>query len=107
MPPELTVTVARTGGFAGLKREWSVSSALDDADELERLVEACPWHDPPRPDPQARDRFVYLITVRAPRSHRSATVPESSMTGPWRSLMLRVTDPPRPRGSALDPTPDR
>lgn len=106
MPATLTITVARTGGFAGLKREWSVSSALDDEDELMRLVEACPWHEPPRPDPEARDRFVYLITVRAPRSRRSATVPESSMTGPWKTLVLRVTDPPKPPEKTTITPPD-
>ena len=89
MSAELTITVARTGGFAGLKREWSVSSALEDAADLIALVDACPWRSI-RSDAVSRDRFVYLITVRAPRRRRSARLPEASLTGPWKTLVKRV-----------------
>ena len=89
MVAELTITVARSGGFAGLTREWSVSSAIDDAGELLALVDACPWRSI-HPDRVSRDRFVYLITVRAPRRRRTASLPEASLTGPWKSLVQRV-----------------
>jgi hypothetical protein len=89
MPAELTITVARSGGFAGLTRTWSLSAALDESEELLDLVKACPWRSA-RSDTVSRDRFVYLITVRAPRTRRTATVPESSLTGPWKSLVERV-----------------
>jgi hypothetical protein len=89
MPAELTITVARSGGFAGLTRTWSLSAALDESEELLDLVKACPWRSV-RPDTVSRDRFVYLITVRVPRTRRTATVPESSLTGPWKSLVERV-----------------
>jgi hypothetical protein len=89
MSAELTITVARTGGFAGLKREWSVSAALADAADLIALVDACPWRSI-HSDAVSRDRFVYLITVRAPHKRRSAKLPEASLTGPWKTLVTRV-----------------
>ncbi|MBC7590913.1 MAG: hypothetical protein H7226_07710 [Salinibacterium sp.] len=93
----MTITVARSGGFAGLTREWSVSSAMDDADELLALVDACPWRSIPA-DRASRDRFVYLITVRAPRRRRTVRLPEASLTGPWKSLVQRVQQERQPKG---------
>lgn len=89
MNAELTITVARTGGFAGLKCEWSLSAALEEATDLIALVDACPWRSI-HSDAVSRDRFVYFITVRAPRRHRSARLPEASLTGPWKTLVKRV-----------------
>lgn len=84
--PDLTITVKRTGGFAGLTREWS---AVGPRDEWLPLVEACPWRSVPR-DTQSRDRFVYVISVRTARTRKKAEVPESALTGPWRDLVERV-----------------
>jgi hypothetical protein len=105
MAAMLTVTVSRSGGFAGLTRTWSLSAALDDPGDLLDLVDACPWQSI-HSDAVARDRFVYLIVVRAPRKRRSATVPESLLTGPWKSLVDRVRDDhaaPAPTGIAPRP----
>ncbi|MDJ0334964.1 hypothetical protein QMG83_06980 [Salinibacterium sp. G-O1] len=106
MPAVLTITVARSGGFAGITRRWSVSAALDEADELIELVDACPW---PRvaKDEVSRDRFVYVITVRAPRKRRSATVPESALTGPWKTLVNRVQEEPAEPAAPPTPPPSR
>ena len=81
---QLSVTVVRTGGIAGGRREWAASGPRE---EWLPLVEACPWHSAPA-DPASRDRFVYRITVSAPR--RRATVPEGALTGPWKTLVDRV-----------------
>lgn len=89
MPAELTITVARSGGFAGRTRTWSLSAVLDDSQELLELVDACPWRGV-HSDEVSRDRFVYLITVRAPPKRRTARVPEASLAGPWKSLVERV-----------------
>lgn len=89
MPADLTITVTRSGGFAGITREWSVSSTIDDATELYALVDACPWYSI-KIDTASRDRFVYVITVHEPRKRRAATIPESSLTGPWKSLVQRI-----------------
>lgn len=95
--PELVIRVERTGGFAGLRREWSVH--VSDEREVERwrpVVDACPWDDD-GPEPVHPDRFVYEIRVRESRvsvSHRerSAVLPEQRMTGPWRTLVDRVRE---------------
>jgi hypothetical protein len=89
MPADVTITVVRSGGFAGLTRTWSLAVAIDDAHDILDLVDACPWRSIHK-DMAARDRFSYAITVRAPRRRRSAAVPESSLTGPWKSLVERV-----------------
>ena len=82
--PEVVVRVVRTGGIAGGRREWAASGPRD---EWLPLVEACPWRAVAT-DPASRDRFVYSITVSAPR--RRATVPEGALTGPWKALVDRV-----------------
>ena len=81
---ELNVTVVRTGGIAGGRREWAASGPRE---EWLPLVEACPWRSVPS-DPASRDRFVYRITVSAPP--RRATVPEGALIGPWKALVDRV-----------------
>lgn len=86
----LMVRVIRTGGFAGLRREWIAESdqpAPDD--QLFVLVEACPWHEPPRTDPLSRDRFVWRIEVRGDL-RRTATLPDAALEGPWRELVQQV-----------------
>ena len=85
----LTITVVRTSGFAGLKREWSVTAPPADRSEWLPLVEACPWKNVPT-DTASRDRFVWVINVTATRIRRRASVPDSSLTGPWRELVDRV-----------------
>lgn len=85
----VSVTVARSGGFAGLTREWSATATGDDRDEWMPLIDACPWHAPSTPS-TARDQFVWTIAVRAPRRRRTAVVPEHDLVGPWRSLVERV-----------------
>ena len=86
-PDTLTILVVRSGGFAGLSREWRVRSVDHPEVDWARLVEACPWRSVAA-DPASRDRFVYRITVSAPR--RRATVPEGALTGPWKALVDRV-----------------
>jgi hypothetical protein len=79
------ISVVRSGGFAGLRREWTVEiSAPDEAEWWRPLIEACPWDhtpDPPRPD-----AFVYVVSVP---QHR-ATVPERELNGPWQQLVDEV-----------------
>ena len=82
---QLSVTVVRTGGIVGGRREWAASGPRE---EWLPLVEACPWRSIPA-DLASRDRFVYVITVRG-RRRRKAQVPEVALTGPWRELVERV-----------------
>jgi hypothetical protein len=85
----VSVTVARSGGFAGLTRTWSATATGDDRDEWMPLIDACPWRAPSTPSP-ARDQFVWTIAVRAPRRRRTAVVPEHDLVAPWRALIDRV-----------------
>ncbi|WP_375141102.1 MULTISPECIES: protealysin inhibitor emfourin [Arthrobacter] len=88
-PSRLKITVERSGGFAGIKRVWTAEAAsADEEQRWQPVVEACPWDTVPRPDRGfpgggGPDRFTY--NIRAGR-HR-ATVPEHSLTGPWRTLV--------------------
>jgi hypothetical protein len=39
----VTIVVVRTGGFAGLHRQWQVEAADGDVERWLVLVDACPW----------------------------------------------------------------
>lgn len=74
----------RTGGFAGLTREWTVHIEADEASWRE-LIEALPWDSVPD-DPESVDRFTYHVACDG----REARLPEAALTGPWRELVRRV-----------------
>jgi hypothetical protein len=84
-----TILVVRTGGFAGLRREWRVSSSDEPEVDWPALIEACPWTTR-YPPSRANDRFVWRIEATAPPRTRKATLPESSLTGSWRVLVDQV-----------------
>jgi hypothetical protein len=80
------ISVVRSGGFAGLSRQWVVIvDQRDDRDDWLRLVHDLPWRDRPHVPPQP-DRFVYRIRV----SRRQITLAEQQLSGPWRELVERV-----------------
>lgn len=86
MTDSVVINVVRTGGFAGLQRQWRVEG---QPDEWMPLVDACPWRSVAR-DPASRDRYSWRIEVRAPRIRRHAQVPDAALTGPWKALVERV-----------------
>ncbi len=86
----LVIIVVRTGGFAGLTREWRTEAR--DEDDWLPLIEACPWRQVPPADQLSRDRFVWRIEVKAPDLRRKATLPDSALDGPWRTLVQRVQE---------------
>nr|MCW2727241.1 hypothetical protein [Aeromicrobium sp.] len=79
------ISVVRSGGFAGLRREWTIEvSAPDDAEHWRPIIDACPWDrepGPPRPD-----GFVYVVRV----DPHCATIPEPELDEPWRQLVDEV-----------------
>jgi len=86
--PVMKITVTRSGGIAGLTREWVVRvEEQGDPDSWFRLVEQLSWQ-PRHRSPVQPDRFVYRIRV----SRRRITLPEQDLTGPWRQLVDRVRD---------------
>jgi hypothetical protein len=84
-----TILVVRTGGFAGLTREWRVSSADEPSVDWPALIDACPWTTR-YPPGRSNDRFVWRIEASAARRTRKATLPESSLTGSWAVLVKQV-----------------
>jgi hypothetical protein len=85
LEPPFVVSVVRSGGFAGLRREWTIEvTASDEAERWYPIIQACPWDEgetPGRPD-----GFVY--DVRA--ADHAAVVPEDRLDGPWRRLVEEV-----------------
>lgn len=93
--PVLVVRVTRTGGFAGLRRQWAVEAATDaDATAWWPLVEACPWDA--APGQRVADGFVYEVIA----NDRHAELPEQQLDGPWRVLIdaVQAEQPPDRRG---------
>ena len=85
----LVITVVRSGGFAGLRRQWQVEPPAADEPDWESLIGELPW-DSVRTDNTSRDRFVWSIEVRISTVTHQATVPERDLTGPWKTLVDRV-----------------
>jgi hypothetical protein len=117
---ELRITVARSGGIAGMSPKWSIeASEENDVDSWLSLVESCPWDAPDPADgsgasgpdgggasgvdggeASGADRFVYTIRVLVdapdePEVEHGARVPEQHLDGPWRDLVDRVKDASR------------
>jgi hypothetical protein len=88
-PDTFTISVVRTGGFAGLRREWRVDSADAPDTDWRSLVDACPWKTVPLPKPSP-DRFVWRIEATDGRRDRRATLADSGLVGAWRALVDAV-----------------
>lgn len=88
--PALSILVVRSGGIAGITRQWQVEPE-DDADDWIALVRACPWGSVGR-DEASRDRFVWRIEARMPARVHTASVPDRELLGPWRALVDRVQE---------------
>ncbi len=88
---EVKLTIVRSGGFAGLSRQWS--AVIDPQEpEWEELLTRIPRDDVAN-DTGQRDRFVYLVTCEPPTAERpywQCEVPEGQFTGPWQDLLERV-----------------
>jgi hypothetical protein len=80
----ITVTITRTGGFAGISRQWTVQL---DAEEWRSLLASGAPSASSGPDHSA-DRFVYRIRG----GRRSLVIPDSRLDGRWRALVERARD---------------
>ena len=84
----MRITVSRSGGFAGITREWSVQ--LDErsyAEDWRELIDSLPWGSVSSA-PAGADRFVYRVKCNR---HR-AVIPEARFDGPWQELLERVRE---------------
>jgi hypothetical protein len=96
-PPRVEVAVIRSGGFAGLQREWRVEPDPVDVPHWTELIEKCPWDEPVDGRAPEADRFTWRIRARCePGPTRRAELPESSLIGAWRRLVdeARAWSPP-------------
>jgi hypothetical protein len=89
-PTRVIVVVVRTGGLAGLRREWRAEPAADDTAHWIELIDGCPWDDHP-PSTRGADRYVWSIRARYDeRPERVVELGDAQVDGPWRTLVDEV-----------------
>lgn len=88
------VRVVRTGGFAGLRREWTAEPPPEEAPHWLGLIDECPWSAVrDGREPTGADRFVWRISVRvSDEPARSAQLGDDDLTGPWHDLVDEVRE---------------
>ncbi|MGD2204755.1 protealysin inhibitor emfourin [Microbacterium maritypicum] len=86
---QVAIAVVRTGGIAGIRRQWRVEAAPDDAVHWIDLIDRCPW-DQETDAGSGADRFVWSIRARTPSERRERELPDSELDGPWRALVEAV-----------------
>ncbi|MEH0108640.1 protealysin inhibitor emfourin [Tersicoccus sp. MR15.9] len=91
----MEITITRTGGFAGLRRQWVVTVDDQTATRLVGEMGDGRTSDGRMNDggvtarssaPEVRDGFSYVF---AAEGHR-ITIAESRLDGPWRELLDRA-----------------
>lgn len=88
--PTITVTVVRTGGFAGIRREWNARPPEPERPRWLMLIQQCPWDAADESDAGGADRFVWHIEAQLGDDDHRAEVPETRLHGPWRDLVAEV-----------------
>lgn len=90
------VVVTRSGGFAGLNREWLARATDQDAIQLIELIQRCPWPDTKlgvKDDPTTvgADRFSWVVHARCGEAPlQQASLAEDDVTEAWRALIDAV-----------------
>ncbi|MGW9267863.1 protealysin inhibitor emfourin [Microbacterium sp. NPDC055599] len=85
----VVIAVVRSGGIAGIRRQWRVEAEPSDADEWITLIDLCPWDQDADASPGA-DRFMWSIRAHTPSERRERELPDSALEGPWRTLVEAV-----------------
>src|SRR3954470_16320442 len=107
----LMVIVARTGGIAGMRREWRAEPPPTEESHWIALIEGCPWDAAPG-DPGGADRFVWNIEAHCGPQQKQAQLPDREVQGPWRELVDEVrsfgerSKPPAAPGPRGLPVPE-
>lgn len=86
---QVVIAVVRTGGIAGIRRQWRVEAEATDAQEWITLIDSCPWEQDAHAGSGA-DRFMWSIRARTPSERRERELPDSALDGPWRTLVEAV-----------------
>ena len=85
----VVIAVVRSGGIAGIRRQWRVEAEEPDAGEWITLIDRCPW-DQEAPAAPGADRFVWTIRARTPSERRERDLSDAEVDGPWRALVDAV-----------------
>lgn len=89
-PPAVAVTVVRSGGFAGIRRQWHVSARAADAATWVGLIDDCPWDDVDPAPSRGADRFAWSLRACVSGAEHSAHLTDDQAHGPWRALIDAV-----------------
>ncbi|KEP74715.1 hypothetical protein HR12_05650 [Microbacterium sp. SUBG005] len=80
----------RSGGIAGLSKQWRAEAPPEREPHWRGLVESCPW-DAAAETPTGADRYQWRIEVhRGDTAVRRARLGDSQVDGPWRALVDEV-----------------
>jgi len=93
------IVVVRSGGIAGLSKQWRAEPDAERAPRWRELVERCPW-DAPTPETTGADRYQWRIEVhRGDTALHEARLGDTQVQGPWRTLVdeVRRSSAPTPR----------
>jgi hypothetical protein len=85
----LVVTVVRSGGVGGMRRQWRAEPDAAELPRWRRLVSSCPWDEVARTNAGA-DRFVWRIRAEDAAEGHEAQVPDAALEGAWRELVDAV-----------------
>ncbi len=89
----VAVTVIRTGGFAGLRREWRAEADEREASHWVSLIEECPWDAVAiGVGTRGADLFVWRLDARFGDRRHAAELADPDVQGPWRTLIDAVRD---------------
>ncbi|WP_292832350.1 protealysin inhibitor emfourin [Microbacterium sp.] len=89
-PVPLSVVVKRSGGVAGVTRQWRVDAVADESSAWEELVDRCPWGTPKHAAPTGADRFWWTVSAHRGDDRRRAELAEYEIDGPWKVLIDAV-----------------
>lgn len=108
----VAVTVTRTGGIAGMRREWTAEPPDDEAPRWIALIDGCPWDAVAEYAGPDSDRFMWRIHAQCGPDERDARLADAQVRGPWRDLVdeVRQAAPARiirPDDSSRSHPPDR
>lgn len=85
----VVIAVVRSGGIAGIRRQWQVEAESAQAPRWISMIDDCPWDDEADAG-RGADRFVWIIRARTPAEERERELPDSALDGPWRTLVDAV-----------------
>lgn len=88
----VSVRVVRSGGIAGMRREWHADPPAEETPRWIALIEDCPWEAVVDCSALGGDRFVWRIDAQCGPEEHGAELPDSEVQGPWRDLVDAVRE---------------